>query len=154
MTVWWLWGSSRHNLQKADTRSRMEVMVLLGVAVMKPHKSTGLTILNWTKHRPLHTTTCIPFLPQLPTIYLTYNSGSYVYVYVKCSSSVSLCTCPKLMKYTGQTVTSAIWNLVLSVCTIKFNIKTVHFPNNSQTQVWPWAFQTEITSASISYKGV
>jgi hypothetical protein len=51
----------------------MEVMVLLGVAVMKPHKSTGLTIRNWTKYKPLHTATFVPFLPQLPNVYLTHN---------------------------------------------------------------------------------
>lgn len=107
-TVQLLWESSWHNVQIAKASSSMKVTVLLGVAVMKPPKSTGLTNLNWTNYKPLHTITCIPFLPQLPTVYSTYNSGSYVHIYIKCSSSVSLCTCPQLMKYTCQTVTSGI----------------------------------------------
>jgi len=81
-TVQLLWESSWHNMQKANASSSMEVRVLPCVAVMKPHKSTGLTILNWTKYKPLHTTTCVPFLPQLSPVHLTYNSGSYVCVYI------------------------------------------------------------------------
>lgn len=76
-----LWESSWHNVQKANASSSMELRVLLDVAVMKLHKSTGLTILKWSEYKPLHTTTCIPFLPQLPTVYLTYNSA-HLYIFM------------------------------------------------------------------------
>jgi len=38
-------------VHKATASSSMALTVLPGVA-MKPHKSTGLTILNWTKYSP------------------------------------------------------------------------------------------------------